>query len=132
MFFLQYRGNLTLKLNEQLQRPSPVLITFTTLKIKTCLPSLRSNFDCNLKSHVVYEIKFSECSSTYVWQMCRHLTTWASKERCGQSKAFEWRSIDKSNGVERLLTLEALHKSKRKPQLNTRDEYRSRELTLKN
>ena len=52
-------------------------------------------------------------------------------ECCGQSEAFEWRLIDKSNNVEKLLTLEALQKSKRKPHLNKRGEYRSRELTLK-
>ena len=52
-------------------------------------------------------------------------------ECCGQSKAFEWRLNDKSNDVEKLLTLEALQKSKRKPHVNSRGEYRSRKLTKK-
>ena len=36
-----------------------------------------------------------------------------------------------SRGEDFLLTLEALHIRERKPQINTKDEYRSRELTIK-
>ena len=38
--------------------------------------------------------------------------------------------VDKGTDVEKLLTMGALHIKKRKTQLNTRDEYRSLELTL--
>ena len=52
-------------------------------------------------------------------------------ERFGQSKAFEWRSVDNNDDVKKLLSLAALHLSKRKRQLNTRNEYGSRGFSLK-
>ena len=39
--------------------------------------------------------------------------------------------LDRSNSLPRLLTLEALYINQYKPKLNTKDEYRSRTLTLK-
>ena len=109
--------------------------------MKTFLPSLKSNFDSNQNSHVVNDIKWSGCSFTYVGQTCQNLTTRIAEhqkndssegqkvaECCGQSKAFEWRLFDKSNDVEKSLSLDAHHENKRKPQLNTGDEYKSREL----
>ena len=36
-----------------------------------------------------------------------------------------------SRGEEYLLTLEALHIREQKPKINTKDEYKSRELTIK-
>ena len=44
---------------------------------------------------------------------------------------FEWRVIDQCNDSEKLMTLEENYIRQRKPALNTRDEYWSRELTLK-
>ena len=38
--------------------------------------------------------------------------------------------LDRSNSLPRLLTLEALYINEIKPKLNTKDEYRSRALTL--
>ena len=52
-------------------------------------------------------------------------------ECCGTAKAFNWRIIDQSSEPQKLMTLEAIHIRQRKPAPNTRDEYRSRELTLK-
>ena len=43
--------------------------------MRICLSSLRSNFDKNLKSNVVYENFCDGCESTYVGQSCRHVTT---------------------------------------------------------
>ena len=39
--------------------------------------------------------------------------------------------LDRSNSLPHLLTLEALYINEIKPNLNTKDEYRSRTLTLK-
>ena len=50
----------------------------------------------------------------------------------GNSADLSWEIIDRSNNQTKLLTLEAIHIRKEKPGLNTRDEFRSRELTLKN
>ena len=45
---------------------------FTTRKLSTFLPSLKSGYDCNLKSHLVNGLSCCGCSSTYVGQTCRH------------------------------------------------------------
>ena len=39
--------------------------------------------------------------------------------------------IDQTTNTHKLLTLVALHVSKKRPRITTRDEFRSRELTLK-
>ena len=39
--------------------------------------------------------------------------------------------IDQTANTHKLLTLEALHIWRERPKINTRDEFRSRELTLK-
>ena len=103
-----------------------------------------SAFDKSLKSHVVYEIFCSRCNSTYVGQTCRHITTRIIEHQkpdspvgqhvskcCGTAKAFNWRIIDQGSEPQKLMTLEAIHIRQPKPALKTRDEYRSRELTLK-
>ena len=117
---------------------------FTTRKLCTCLPSPKSSFDGNLKSYVVCELSCCGCSSTYVCQTCRHLATRISEhqktdppvgqhvvERCGVLSAFNDRLIDQCQDSEKLMNIEALHIIRCKPQLRTRDEYKSRELTLK-
>ena len=52
-------------------------------------------------------------------------------ERCGVLSAFNDRLIDQCQDSEKLMTIETLLISRCKPQLRTRDEYKSRELTLK-
>ena len=95
---------------------------------------------------MVYKLSFSGCNSTYVGQTVRHLTTRIEEhkkadspvgihlQQCqleGNSADLSWEIIDRSNNQTKLLTLEAIHIRKEKPGLNTRDEFRSRELTLK-
>ena len=73
----------------------------------------------------------------------RHLTTRINKnqklespvgkpksECCGSSKAFQWKIIDHWNDAPKL-TIEELHIRQRRPALNTRDELRVREWTIK-
>ena len=50
---------------------------------------------------------------------------------CGTTYNLKWEILDACRGVEKLMTIEAIYNKKLKPQLNTRDEYRERELTLK-
>ena len=52
---------------------------FTTIKPRTCLPTLKSSFDKNLKSLVVYKVTRNGCSAIYVGQTSRHVTTRFSK-----------------------------------------------------
>ena len=77
---------------------------------------------------------------TYVGQTVRHLTTRIEEHKKadspvgqleGNSTDLSWEIIDRSNNQTKLLTLEAIDIRKEKPGLNTRDEFRSRELTLK-
>ena len=49
----------------------------------------------------------------------------------GATNDIEWRILDACRSVEKLMIIEAIYISKLKPALNTRDEYRGRELTLK-
>ena len=78
--------------------------------------------------------------------MVRHLTTRIEEHRkedtpvgqhirqygseSGKSE-FKWKIIDQASSRIKLLTLEALHIRKERPAINTRDEYGSRELTLR-
>ena len=52
-FFVQYRGNITPNFASRLKQLCDIQIIFTTRKLRTCLPTLKSLFDKNLKSHVV-------------------------------------------------------------------------------
>ena len=121
---------------------------FTTRKLKTCLSSLKTSFARKLRSKVVYKLTCSECNATYVDQTVRPLATRVNEHRKGDSPVgqhllecnkevggtAELKSeiIDQTANSHKLLTLEALHIWRERPKINTRDEVRSRELTLKN
>ena len=112
-------------------------MVFTKRKLESCLPSLKSAFSNYLKSRVVYKFSCNGCFSTYVVQTVRHLTTRIEEnkktdspvglhlQQCqleGNSADLSWEIIDRSNNQNKLLTLEAIHIRKEKPDLNTRDE----------
>ena len=143
---LQYRGNQSQNFANRLRKLTNVQVVFTTRKPESCLPSLKSAFSNDLKSRVVYKLSCSGCSSTYVGRTVRHLTTRIEEQnkadspvglhlwQCqleGKSADLSWEIIDRSNNQTKLLTLEVIHIRKEKPDLNTRDKFRSRELTLK-
>ena len=96
---------------------------------------------------MVYKLTCSGCNSTIVGQTFRHLATRFDEHREGDSPVgqhllecnkdvggtAELKSeiIDRTANTHKLLTLEALHIWKERPRINKRDEFRSRELTLK-
>ena len=144
---MQYRGTPTEKFISQLKRAKvPIQVVLTLRKQKTFLPSLKPSIRTELRSNVVYHIVCSGCNACYVGQTGRHLIT-RFKEQSNPSKPvgkhivectgsrprFDDVSIlDSSNrGEYHLMTLEALYIREIKPTLNTKDEYRSRQLTLK-
>ena len=106
------------------------------------MPTLKSSFDKNLKSHVVYKVTCNGCSSIYVGQTNQHVTTRISEhqkkgfpvgqhvECCGTAHDIEWEILDACREFEKLMRIEPIYIKKLKPQLNTRDEYRMRELIL--
>ena len=67
-FFLQNRGNLTQKFASKLKKLCELQVVFTTRKLRLCLHALKTYFDRDLESYVVYEIKCNGCGSIYVEQ----------------------------------------------------------------
>ena len=146
LLMVQYRGNQSQNFANRLQKLTNVEVDFTTRKLESCLPSLKSAFSNDFKSRVVYKLSCSGCTSTYVGQTVRHLITRIEEykkadspvgvhlKQCqleGNSADLSWEITDRSNDQTKLLTLEAIHIMKEKPALNKRDKFRSRELTLK-
>lgn len=145
---LQYRGRVTDNVVRRLHRCSSIQIStvITLRKLKTALPSLKPSIPKPLQSRLVYEIVCPGCNSSYVGQTVRHLKARHAEHRNPATpvgshfiQCIEQRpTMDDvkvlnrtSRGLVYLLTLEALYINERKPILNTKDEYRSRTLTLK-
>ena len=116
----------------------------TLRKLKTVLPSLKPPVEKMLKSGVVYKLTCPRCNACYVGETSRHLQTRFKEhikkgpmnihlKECKTSISEENVDILKATarGENYLLTLEALHIRELKPSINTKDEYRSRELTIK-
>ena len=74
-FVLQFRGNISIEFVKKLNKIHPVQTVFTTRKLKSCLPTLKSSFDKDLKSPVVYELTCNGCKSIFVGQTCRNIST---------------------------------------------------------
>ena len=143
--FLNYRGKVSESYARALHKiNAPCRIIFTLRKLKTILPSLKPPVQKLFKSGVVYKIECSRCNSCYVGQTSRHLQTRFKEhlssgpvqqhfEDCDMDLSEEHISIlgTTSKGEITLLTLEALWIRDVKPQLNTKDEFRSRALTIK-
>lgn len=119
----------------------------TLRKLKTTLPSLKPAVKKELRSRVVYKITCPGCDSCYVGQTRRHLVTRFKEhsnskngavkshfENCGKRKAV-LENIEilctSTKNLDHLLTLEALYIRELKPSLNTKDEFRNKELLIK-
>ena len=70
MLMVQYRGNQIQYFANRLRKLTNVQVVFTTRKLQSCLPSPKSAF-----SKSGYKLSCSGCTSTYVGQTVRHLTT---------------------------------------------------------
>ena len=148
LVFIQYRGApsqaFLKKLKNSGARVQPVI---TMRKMKTTLPSLKAPVPIHLQSRVVYRITCPSCSACYVGQTARHVCTRfgehktktkqavrAHFDRCGAGRP-DMTQLDiltyTTRSVEYLEALEALYIEELKPQVNTKDEYRMRTLTIK-
>ena len=120
-FFVQYRGNITQNFESRLKKLCEFQIIFTTRELRTCLPTLKSTFDKNLKSHVLYKVICNGCSSIYFGETSRHVTTRISEhqkkdspvgkhlvECCGTTHNVKWEILDACRGVENLMAIEAI------------------------
>ena len=144
---MQYRGNPSQLLAAKVRLISGAKIIFTPRKLKTCLPSLKTSFARELRSKMVYKLKCSGCNSTYVGQTVRHLATRVDEhyksdypvrqhlldgnKEVGGTSELKSEIIDQTANTHKLLTLGASHIWREWPRINTCNEFRSRELTLK-
>ena len=114
-------------------------------KTRSLLPSLKPPVDNALKSGLVYKITCSRCQSCYVGQTTRHLLTrFKEHKRSGTPVESHFKACNSSLTMDdvkiiamsskcnfKLMTLEALFIKDIKPSINTKDEFRSRALTIK-
>ena len=144
---IQYRGKCSEEYARALHKiNAPVTVVMTLRKLKTVLPSLKPSVEKLMKSGVIYNITCPGCSACYVGQTDRHLMTrlYEHIHKAGPMKThidtkckttLTDEDVDilhtTSRGENYLLTLEALYIRERKPVLNTKDEYRRRELVIK-
>ena len=95
----------------------------------------------NIRSSVAYSICCPTCSGIYIGKTVRHLSTRIKEHaREGSTVSEHFRAcdarvtmrdvrfVDSSCHIRTLMALEAIYVQRKKPLLNTRDEYRSRRL----
>ena len=146
LIFLQYRGKCTETWHHDIHKTGlHCKVVFTLRKLKTITPSLKEPVEKSLKSGIVYKISCPRCNSCYIGQTGWHLQTRLREHSSRKGPAKEhiakcetaWSEDNvsilsaTSQGEVHLLTLEALWIREIKPDINTKDEYRSRELTIK-
>ena len=97
-------------------------VVFITQNLRSCLPTLKSFFDRDLKSHVIYEIKCNGCGYIYVGQTSRRVTTRKPEHQkkdsrvgrhlvqdCGATNDIEWKVLDAYRTVEKLMTNNSMY-----------------------
>ena len=151
MIFIQYRGKVTEDYARALHKiNAPATIVMTLRKLKTAMPSLKPRVDMSLRAGVVYQITCPCCGASYVGQSRRHLivrfrehvrpkgTIGKHLRECQETPVVltledncKVLAASMKEGESHLLTLEALWINEIKPALNTKDEYRSKTLTIK-
>ena len=114
--------------------------------MKTTLPSLKPPVPLQYRSRVVYQIECPGCQSSYVGCTIRHLSARIGEHRNARtpvgshfknciSDSIDWEDVKilhaTPRSVDFLLALEALYIEEVHPELNTKEEYRSRNLTLR-
>ena len=147
LLFVQYRGKCSEKYASEIKKTGvQVKIIFTLRKLKTVTPSLKPPIEKALRSKVVYQFNCSRCEACYVGATSRHLQT-RFKEHIQRKNGVVYKHLARcgvkghesdmdilcatQKGEVHLFTLEALFIRQVKPQINVRDEFRSRELIIK-
>ena len=141
MLELQFRGNQRQLFSNKVRSISNAQIVCKTRISKTALLSFKSSFSCDLNYNVVYKLSCCRCNSPYVRHLATRIEEHKKKDspvgirirQCGEEATtaqLNWEVIDHLNNAMKLLTLEALHTTKLRPEINTRDEFRIMELTL--
>ena len=144
--FIQYRGKCTEDYARTLHKcNAPCTIIMMLRKLKTTPPSMKPPVEKHLRSGVVYQIECARCQVPYVGQTNQHLITRFKEHQkpsstvskhikwCGASCTFDDATIlaSTSRGEVHLPIMEALYIAELKPIINTKEESRSRTLTIK-
>ena len=144
---IQYRGSLTDQFVRNMHESKvPVQPVVTLRKIRTFVSQLKVKVPDNISSRVVYEIRCPSCHACYVGQTIRHTCTRLGEHRTKRKQPIrihfepcanrlaqmdDVRILHRTTrGRDFLETLEALYIREIEPTLNTKDEWRSRELTI--
>ena len=147
LLFLEYRGKVTEDYCRSLRKIDascqPVL---TLRKLKTVMPSLKPAIDKPVRNHIVYRITCPRCKACYIGATTRCLCVrFGEHKRPSQPMGKHLRNCNAINEIslehvdilasttrseQFLFTLEALWQKEERPKLNTKDEYKSRELTI--
>ena len=146
LLFVQYRGKCSESYARDIHKTGvSVRVIFTLRKVRTVMPSLKEPIEKPMKSGVVYKISCPRCNACYVGQTRRHLQS-RFREHLNRKGPVKDHAVDcdtdlsysdvdilgsTSRGEFYLLTLEALWIRDIKPCINTKEEFRSRELTIK-
>jgi len=143
---LQYRGPETDKFVKRLKDSgAPVQAVMTLKKLRSYMPSLKMPVTKLLKSRVVYKVSCPRCLACYVGRTSRHVLTRFNEHRTKTAqpvlKHFRACGLDKPTDIEilasaprgklQLATLEALYIREIQPAMNTKDEFRDHELTIR-
>ena len=147
LIFLQYRGNVTDDFCRSLKKcNAPCTPVLTLRKMRTVMPSLKPMVEKEMRSHVVYKISCPQCNLSYIGQTAQYILQ-RFKQHLNPSQpvgkhlrkcnTLQEVSADDVNilasltrGSEFLETLEALWQREERPAINTKEEFRSRELTI--
>ena len=148
MIFIQYRGNVTEDYCRALKRcNAPCNPIMTLRKLKTVLPSLTAPVEKKVRSSLVYQITCPRCQACYIGQTTQYVSVRFKQhlrvsqpvgkhmEDCGCLHDIDLEAVKilstTTRSVQFLETLEALWIDEMNPSINTKDEYSSRELTIK-
>ena len=147
LVFIEYRGKVTEDYCRALRKAdAPCQPVLTLRKLKTVLPSLKPAIDHCVRSHLVYQITCPRCNSRYIGKTDQYLKVRLQKHKFpSQPVGKHLRNCDALNdvkvkdvkilaastrGEQYLLTLEALWQKEERPTINTKDEYKKRELVI--
>ena len=148
VIFLQYRGIETERLAESLLDIGCLIEpVFTLRKLKTLMPSLKSRTALCSQSNVIYKYECASCHEAYIGYTTRHLCVRVYEHAKKSKSTAIWRHHQSCNGTFYkknfkclyktnkgrifLEILEALFIHYKKPKINDKDEFRTRQLRLK-
>ncbi len=142
MMPIEYRGKVSEDFKKKLDKLLPgSAFYFVSTKSRSKLCSLKEPVSTLLKSRVVYAITCPACAGTYIGQTVRHLSTRLKEHgmknapvnlhfrACNQTlTSADAAVVDSISDTATLLALEAIYIKRRKPVINTKEEFRSHNL----